>query len=152
MSRNLESEAKTREIEAQPEVTDSGDDPEAAAFFIDRSWICDSLDASGRLFQRRGIACLKYDLAAVTVTAPGELFHLPDDGVGLNERVNGPGTASELKRLGGDVRRQWAKDIRLARGGISVTPSADGTGLVTVSGNARTEATDESVPVRAIGA
>lgn len=129
-----------------------GGDPSAAAFGVDVPWLVDTLGPGRRLSRRTGMACLKHDLATVAVIAPGELFHLPEAGVGLPARLNAPGNDTELKRLQGDLRRQWSKDRRVKRGSIQAEASADGTGLVTLSGSVESAATGESTTIRSAGA
>lgn len=94
-----------------------------------------------------GLPSFKYDLAAAALIAPGELFHQPTEGGGLFQQVNGPGTDPDLGSVGAAVKRQWARDPRAVRGGVTVSASADGQGLVRVAGQVQTQALDKPVGV-----
>lgn len=126
----------------------TGASPASSAFGTDRCWLVDALGAGRRMQRRSGLAALKYDLATIAVIHPGELFHLPSDGVGLPRRVNGPGNNTELQAMGADLRRQWSKDRRVRRGSVAVKVTADGTGLVQLEGGYQAEATGDKDTIR----
>lgn len=127
------------------------DDPEAEVYGVDVAWLTDQLGPGGRLPRRRGLSCVKYDLAAIAVERPGERFHRPTEGGGLRGRINGPGAPAELARTAAQVKRQWARDLRVEQGGISVTPSIDSTGLVSLDANVKTIAIGVPVAIRVTG-
>jgi phage baseplate assembly protein W len=111
-------------------------DPEAELFGVDLDWLAPALAAGGDVPEVRGLAALRADLAAIAVTAPGELFHRPTEGAALPQRVNGAGAPAELGRLAAAVRRAWVSDDRVKAARVSVVARADG--AVTAAGDVET--------------
>lgn len=124
---------------AQPSSAAGGSAPEATAFGFDVGWLGD------RAVRRRGLDALRYDLVAIAVTEPGELFHRPLEGAGLRSQVNGPVSPVAL---GAAVKRQWSRDSRVAPGGVSLSTSAQPDGLTLIAANVRTVALDSPVAVQ----
>lgn len=111
----------------------AADDPEGEAYGVDWDWCGENTDVTGDVPEVRGVACLRHDLAAVAMTTRGELPHRPTTGLGLRERVNGPGSPARLLELQGEVRRAYLEDDRVA--GAEVAVSADGSGVTVIRAN-----------------
>jgi hypothetical protein len=111
-------------------VAAADDDPEAEAFGVDVDWLAPALDASGDIPTIRGRDCLLQDLVAIARTSPGELFHRPDAGAGLDAKVNGAVTTD---RITADVLREWKRDERVQR--VEVRTSSTSDGETTVRGD-----------------
>ncbi len=119
------------------------EDPEAEAFGVDWDWLAPALAAGGDLPEVRGRRCLPRDLAAIAVTEPGELFHRPDEGVGLGSDVNGTRAPDEIA---GALRRQWGRDDRVAEV-RQLRVTVDTSGTAHADAGIRTIALAEPVPV-----
>lgn len=124
----------------------AADDPEGEAYGEDWDWTAEAPDVTGDLPRVRGITCLRHDLAAVAQTSRGELPHRPTTGLGLRERVNGPGAPARLLELQGEVRRAYLEDDRVEAAEVRV--SADGSGVTVIRANVRARPLNaEVVPI-----
>jgi hypothetical protein len=120
------------------------DDPEGEAFGIDIDWLA-PLGPDGDVPQARGVASLLHDLGAVAVMSPGELFHRPDVGADMPQRVNGPNNAAELGGITARLKREWLRDDRVRACTVTTTATTDGS--VKATGEISTPALREPVSI-----
>jgi phage baseplate assembly protein W len=138
-----------RAPDAQALGTVPDEDPEAEAFGLDVDWLAPTLAPGGDLPTVRGRACLVHDLAAVAVTRPGELFHRPEVGAALPQRVNGPNTPADLLDARAGVKRAWLADDRVR--GVELTATAATDGTATLTGKVQSVIPEEPVDVTVRG-
>ncbi len=128
------------------------EDPEAEAFGVDIDWFADKLTASGDTPVIRGRQCLVNDLAVISMILPGEIFHRPNAGAGLQLNTNAPMTSNQIKQVTGSITREWYKDSRVRQGSVNVTASVlANTGQLIVSGTVIPVAIDEPTVVKLPG-
>jgi len=128
------------------------EDPEAEAFGVDIDWMADALTAAGDTPTVRGRQCLVNDLAAISVINRGELFHRPDAGASLKLDVNGPMTNRQVSVVTGALVREWSKDARVQRNGVSLRVNVSAsTGRLTIFGTVLPIAIDDPLLVKLPG-
>lgn len=118
-------------------------DPEAEALGLDVDWFGRGLDALGDTPTQRGEACLRHDLAARVLTAPGELVHQPSAGVGTERAQNGPSGSGRASLLEAAIRRQSLDDDRVEA--VRVVVSIHTSGIVRTTIHARSRALGREV-------
>lgn len=99
---------------APPAALPDGEDPEAEAYGVDADWLRGSFTGDGDLVEVRGRQCMLNDTLTIALIDEGEIFHRPNDGIGLPRDVNGPATTARQSAMRGRMRRQWLKDDRIA--------------------------------------
>lgn len=138
---------------ANPNLTPTvgQDDPEAEAYGIDIDWFADSLTAAGDVPLIHGLQCLRNDLAATALTFPGEIFHRPDVGAGMQTRVNGPNLPQQLDDIRATLKRTWATDDRVIPGGIDISVDSSVSGQITATAKVQTVAILDPIVVKTPG-
>jgi hypothetical protein len=117
-------------IAQDAQITPADDDPEAEAFGVDLAWLFSAPTADGDCPQRRGRACLEYDLPKRAVLKKGELVHLPASGGGLLDTINGPNDVGTLLELASTVEADWRGDDRLSEVQADISTDTDGNAIL----------------------
>jgi len=73
------------------------------------------IGSNGDLCTASGIDGLKYRIDRMLLTAPGEIFHRPDWGVGIIRFLNRPNNANTIAQLRNAIIRNVSKDPDVER-------------------------------------
>jgi phage baseplate assembly protein W len=86
---------------------------------------------SGGYALAEGLANLRLALWRLLITAPGELYHRPDYGIGIRRHLNQPMGAARMRELRTEIIAQVAKDPRISKV-VNVSLSLDASGVLAV--------------------
>lgn len=114
------------------------DDPEAEVFGVDIDWLAPALDPGGDTPEIRGRDCVIRDLIGVAFTQRGEIFHRPESGAGLQQKVNAPNQLVRAGEISALVKRAWTDDDRVAKAAPQISTTT--TGEVRIRGDIETVA------------
>lgn len=128
-----------------PSVQPQGDDPDAEANGVDLAWISDNPSSSGDCPQRRGTACVQYDLENRAFLVPGELMQDTSAGGNVQRLVNSSSSDAELLQAGARLDAEFKRDSRVADSSMNVT--VDTQGQSSFNGQVKTRA-GQQAPVR----
>ena len=114
---------------------------------LDLAWCSGGgLDSRGQVARRAGVECVRHDLAALCLLAPGELFHRPRAGANLRRFVNGPSTLASA--VEGAIRSAWTRDPRVRSGTVALETRMDlPTGELEVTGQVTLDASGEVLAI-----